>query len=66
MYLPTVFYTLATITITAAAPVAAGNSVTAPTPTQAIAALSQVSPVASPLMLHSDVFGVLFGFCSNI
>lgn len=50
MHLPTLFYTLATLTITTAVPVAAGNSLATPTPTQAIVAPSQASPVATPLM----------------
>ncbi|GLI74995.1 hypothetical protein PoHVEF18_003245 [Penicillium ochrochloron] len=50
MHIPTLFYTLATLTITAAVPVSAGNSMTAPTPTQAMMAPSQVSPVATPSM----------------
>jgi hypothetical protein len=51
MHIPTLFYTLATLTITTAVPVAAGKSMTAPTPTQAMMAPpSQVSPVESPSM----------------
>lgn len=50
MHIPTLFYTLATLTITTAVPVAAGNSMTAPTPTQALIAPSHVSPAETPSM----------------
>ncbi|KAF3396310.1 hypothetical protein F1880_007019 [Penicillium rolfsii] len=50
MHIPTLFYTLATLTITAAVPVTAGSSMTVPSPTQAMIAPSQVSPVGIPSM----------------
>ncbi|KAJ5461476.1 uncharacterized protein N7458_003028 [Penicillium daleae] len=50
MHLPTLFYTLATLAITAAVPVTAENSTATPTATQAIDAPSQANPVATPSM----------------
>lgn len=50
MQLPKLIYSLATLTIATAVPLAPGNSVTAPTTTAAIMAPSLVSPVAVPSM----------------
>jgi hypothetical protein len=50
MYFPTLFCALTTLTIAAAVPVGVGSSMTTPTPTQAIVAPSQASPVDFPWM----------------
>ncbi|OOQ85621.1 hypothetical protein PEBR_25464 [Penicillium brasilianum] len=50
MYFPTLFCALTTLTIAAAVPVAAGSSMTTPTPTQAIVDPSEAYPVDYPWM----------------